>query len=245
MSDIFVSYANEDRKRIKPLVHALEEAGWSVFWDPDIPTGSTWREVLGSEVDSCRCMVVAWSEESIQSHWVQDEAQAGKSRNILVPILLDDVSPPLGFRGIQTANLVSWNHEAPSPVFNRLLADISKLLGTASDKVTQVLPQQHEEVVSTHKTGDASILDKWKALSQDNRVKLMIVILGAVLAVIGYFGKSWLESAKSPPVVIDSSTPSRNYTKSTVTQTTSGDSSPAVSGTKGDVTININGPDPR
>jgi hypothetical protein len=33
MSDIFISYASEDRSKAEPLAKALEEQGWSVFWD--------------------------------------------------------------------------------------------------------------------------------------------------------------------------------------------------------------------
>ncbi len=69
-----------------------------------------------------------------------------------------------------------------------------------------------------------------KSLTDDNKVKLLIVILGAALASVGYFGQHWFESAAS----------ASPETKATVTQTTSGKNSPAVSGTKGDVTININ-----
>lgn len=78
------------------------------------------------------------------------------------------------------------------------------------------------------------MIEHWKALSQDNRVKLVIVILGAVFAVLGYLGKPSFESTK----------PASGKPPATVTQTTSGDGSPAVSGTKGDVTINMNSPAP-
>ena len=51
MSDIFVSYASEDRERIMPLVRVLEKSGWSVFWDRTIPAGKTWREADGDTAD--------------------------------------------------------------------------------------------------------------------------------------------------------------------------------------------------
>jgi hypothetical protein len=50
MSDIFISYSSEDRDRVLPLVNALEKTGWSVFWDRDIPTGRTWLQVIGAEI---------------------------------------------------------------------------------------------------------------------------------------------------------------------------------------------------
>jgi hypothetical protein len=46
MSDIFISYANEDRPRVKPLVDALAQMGWSVWWDRTILAGKRWEEVI-------------------------------------------------------------------------------------------------------------------------------------------------------------------------------------------------------
>jgi len=43
MSDIFLSYASEDRARVLGLVKALEAQGWTVFWDRMIPAGKTFR----------------------------------------------------------------------------------------------------------------------------------------------------------------------------------------------------------
>jgi TIR domain len=131
MSDIFVSYSNEDRDRVLPLVTALQEAGWSVFWDRAIPAGKTWREVIGSEIQTCRCVVVAWSRKSVESHWVQEEAETGKQKCILIPVLLDYVEPPFGFRSIQAANLTDWNGDSETPAFRRLVADIAAILGAA------------------------------------------------------------------------------------------------------------------
>ena len=44
MSDVFISYANQDRDRIGPLVRALEARGWTVFWDLNLMPGETWRK---------------------------------------------------------------------------------------------------------------------------------------------------------------------------------------------------------
>lgn len=67
MSDIFLSYGNEDRERIPPLVAALEAMGWSVFWDRTIPTGQTWWQVIPREIRSCRAMIVVWTQKSVES----------------------------------------------------------------------------------------------------------------------------------------------------------------------------------
>ncbi|HIG41413.1 MAG TPA: toll/interleukin-1 receptor domain-containing protein [Gammaproteobacteria bacterium] len=44
--DIFISYASPDRTRVAPLVAALENEGWSVWWDRKIDAGTAYdREI--------------------------------------------------------------------------------------------------------------------------------------------------------------------------------------------------------
>jgi hypothetical protein len=125
MAEVFISYAKEDRSKIEPLAKALEEKGFSVFWDRNIPTGQTWREVLGEALESTRSVIVAWSKSSVISKWVIEEADWGLERKILIPIFIDNVSPPLGFRNIQAADFTNWNSDKASPEFERLFVDIS------------------------------------------------------------------------------------------------------------------------
>jgi hypothetical protein len=127
VSDIFVSYAKEDRDRVEPLARALASHGWDVFWDRAIPTGKTWREVIGAKLNAARCIVVVWSRSSIDSDWVQEEADVGRERRILAPVLIDDVKPPLGFRAVQAANLSGWDGAATAPALAQLLTDIGKI----------------------------------------------------------------------------------------------------------------------
>jgi len=118
--DVFISYASSDRSRLQALVAALTQHGWSVWWDPTILPGGSWREEIESALTTCRCVIVVWSHAAIQSKWVLEEADEGRARNILVPVLLDSVPIPLGFRGIQTANLVNWQGDVPHPEFDRV-----------------------------------------------------------------------------------------------------------------------------
>ena len=132
MSDIFVSYAREDQDRVALLVQALEKMGCAIFWDRTIPPGTTWREILDTEIQACRCVLVVWTQKSVKSEWVLEEADIGKQKKILVPVLLDAIEPPLGFRGIQAAKLVPWNGNNSSANFGGLIAAIEKILGRPS-----------------------------------------------------------------------------------------------------------------
>ncbi len=154
MSDIFVSYANEDLDRIRPLLRALEQTGWSVFWDRTIPVGATWRQAIGTEIDNCRCMIVVWSQHSVDSDWVHEEADEGKRRGVLAPVLIDHILPPMGFRSIQSAKLADWDGNAPSTEFDRLLADLSNILGIAPAKAEE--QQRQVEREASHKAEQES-----------------------------------------------------------------------------------------
>jgi uncharacterized membrane protein YphA (DoxX/SURF4 family) len=129
MSNIFISYVNDDRTRVEPLAEALESQGWSVWWDRIIPAGKTFDEVIDEAINDASCIVVIWSEKSISSRWVRTEAEEGANRNILVPVLIDSVKIPLSFRRIQAANLTGWQGNSQHPGFKQLVKDISGLIG--------------------------------------------------------------------------------------------------------------------
>jgi formylglycine-generating enzyme required for sulfatase activity len=125
MSDIFLSYAHEDEDRVRPIVQQLESQGWSVFWDRNIPPGKSWDEYIEQHLEAAHCVVVAWSKNSVNSRYVLAEAEEGKNRNILVPLLLDEVKLRLGFRYIQAADLKKWNNDASLPQFKACIDAIS------------------------------------------------------------------------------------------------------------------------
>ncbi len=139
MTDIFLSYAREDDIRIKGLVLALEQEGLTVFWDRRIPSGETWRSYIGKALDDARCVIVAWSHYSVNSTWVIEEADDGMRRGKLIPVLLDAVEQPRGFREIQAADLTGWKPDMPSPHFDQLIQDVRRhLRNNASDNFQPV-----------------------------------------------------------------------------------------------------------
>jgi len=58
MSDIFISYARQDKAIVKKLAAVFEEQGWSVFWDAHIRTGETFDTVIEQELNATHCVVV-------------------------------------------------------------------------------------------------------------------------------------------------------------------------------------------
>ncbi len=129
MSDIFFSYESEDRPRAKIIAEALKRNGYSVWWDQIIPPGKTWAQVIEEELDAAKCVIVLWSNKSVKSDWVSNEAAEGARRGILVPILIDDVKIPLGFRNIQAANLIDWQGTLPNQEFDILIKSVAEIVG--------------------------------------------------------------------------------------------------------------------
>jgi hypothetical protein len=104
-TDVFVSYQHDDRARVEPLVKAMQQRGWDVWWDTHIGIGERWRHVIEDRLHHARAVCVIWTFRSVVSKWVLDEADTAKKRGVLVPLLLDPVEQPLGFRGYQYADL--------------------------------------------------------------------------------------------------------------------------------------------
>lgn len=137
MASIFLSYAHEDHHRVAKIAPALEEAGHSVWWDRRIHAGSRFSAEIDRALKSAELVVVLWSRVSIESAWVHDEAAAGRDSGRLVPVLIDRVELPLGFRQYQTIDLSRGlrNARAMQPLLDGIRNKLSnEPLSTASSR---------------------------------------------------------------------------------------------------------------
>ena len=131
MADVFFSYKREDRGTVEPLVRLLERAGFSVWWDPTLVAGERFDQVIHREIETADCVMVAWSANSVEAVWVRDEASAGRDRGILVPLTLDGMKPPLGFRQYQTPDLTGWSGDESDPRVRQLVAGVGRAIAHA------------------------------------------------------------------------------------------------------------------
>ncbi len=109
MAGVFISYAREDRPVAQQLAQLLERNGYDVWWDRELVAGNQFADVIESKLDAAGAVVVLWSATSRKSYWVRDEAAVGRDRNRLIPLALDELPPPLGFRQLHTPSLSGWN----------------------------------------------------------------------------------------------------------------------------------------
>jgi DNA-binding response OmpR family regulator len=127
--DLFISYSRQDVARIEMLAALLERSGWSVWWDRQIKTGASFDKVIEQALNDARGVIVAWSRASVESDWVRAEAAYALEKSKLLPLRLDDATPPLRFINTQTVNFAAWDGSERDQAFVTLVADLSALIG--------------------------------------------------------------------------------------------------------------------
>lgn len=166
MGAIFLSYAREDRSWAEKLAQVIEGAGHEVWWDRRLGGGEEFSAEIETALDRSDVVLVAWSETSIRSRWVRDEAAVGADRGQLVSVSLDGSVPPMGFRQFHTLDLAGWKGLKRDSRTDNLLRSIESKLGKTPD-------ERHSKVAVARKTKTAGGL--WWAISA-------LLIIAAVAA---------------------------------------------------------------
>ncbi len=141
MPDVFVSYSREDRARVQAIAQALEARGFTLWWDRALLPGQEYSAEIEQALETCKAVVVVWSQNSTGRPWVQDEARKGLERVMLVPVRLDDVTPPLGFREARIADLSGWPREGGGE-FEQVVAAVQALAGPGAGARADPAPRK-------------------------------------------------------------------------------------------------------
>jgi adenylate cyclase len=132
VAKVFLSYAREDADSAKQLAEVVGRAGHEVWWDRHIQGGSRFATEIDRALKDAEAVVVMWTQTSIDSAWVQDEAAEGRDTGRLVPVSLGGCRPPLGFRQFHTVDLETWNGNGEPNRLNELLEAIGKTAGNGA-----------------------------------------------------------------------------------------------------------------
>ncbi|MEO7634462.1 MAG: toll/interleukin-1 receptor domain-containing protein [Sphingomicrobium sp.] len=166
MASVFLSYDRTDSDRARLIAAALEKAGHAVWWDRHIAGGAQFSKEIEAALKAADAVVVLWSAQSVESAWVRDEAAAGRDSARLVPVLIDNTEPPLGFRQYQSIDLSGWKGRGRAPRLEDLTRSIAAL--SASPAAT---------------TGGPLPVAKHPAHGGGHRVKLAVIIAALVIVV--------------------------------------------------------------
>lgn len=103
--DVFISYKSEEREIVKPLSDYLEDKGFKVWWDVELIGGEGFRKQILAKLEAAKSVIVIWTEKSVSSDWVLDEADQARGQGKLIPVRVESLDTkhlPLGHRQNQT-----------------------------------------------------------------------------------------------------------------------------------------------
>ena len=112
VTQVFLSYAREDRASAQTLAAVLGADGHSVWWDRVLEGGSDFANEIERQLAQTRVAIVLWSAASVQSGFVRDESSRARDSGKLLPVRIEDVALPLGFGTLHTLDLLDWDGSA-------------------------------------------------------------------------------------------------------------------------------------
>lgn len=130
MADVFISYKSERRPAISHLARVIENYGYSVWFDYALMSGGSFSAQIERELRAARAVIVVWCSMSVhtiegKTNWVVEEADLAKSLGTYLPVWLETVDPPLGFRRDEIIDIAEWNCDPRSRDLDRLIEQIS------------------------------------------------------------------------------------------------------------------------
>lgn len=109
MADIFISYKAERRPAVEYLAQVLRNYGYTVWFDYELLSGARFAPQIDREIRAAGAVIVLWCSLSVESHWVQEEADLARELGNILPARLDFASLPMGHRTVDFVNLASWD----------------------------------------------------------------------------------------------------------------------------------------
>jgi len=146
---VFLSYARSDVDSARRLAELVARAGHDVWWDREIQGGSRFAAEIDKALTDAEVVVVLWSKASVDSAWVQDEAAEGRDSGRLVPVLIDEVRPPLGFRQYQAVDITDLENGAAPTRLDELLRACANVTGAQERSAEAASASQPHAASST------------------------------------------------------------------------------------------------
>ena len=133
-TDIFISYARQDRPAARIFAECFTAEGFGVWWDASLHSGETFDEVIEQRLRDARAVVVLWSPRSVASRWVRAEATLADRRNKLVPAIIEPCDRPIVFELTHTADLSDWHGDTSDPRWQTYVEDLHRMLDRARER---------------------------------------------------------------------------------------------------------------
>lgn len=137
MADVFLSYARASQRSAKQIASKLGACGFSVWFDEQLPAHRAYSEIIETQLEEARAVLVLWSAEAARSQWVRSEANRAREMGRLVQVRLDDARLPMPFDQIQCADLRRWSGDPKASAWQSILAAVAELVGREAPPVPE------------------------------------------------------------------------------------------------------------
>lgn len=121
MTDVFISYKREQRPLVFKINERLRDLKLDTWFDAELLSGTAFQDEITRRVRSSKSVVVCWSKAAIQSDWVRAEAEIGRERRVLCPIMVEDCELPIPYTLIHTQDLRSWDGSIADPEWQKFI----------------------------------------------------------------------------------------------------------------------------
>jgi hypothetical protein len=193
MADVFISYAREDRKSAEKIASALETERLSIWWDRELIGGDNFDDAIERELGLAKCIVVLWSQHSIGSNWVRNEASMAAERDALVPVFIENVKLPLEFRRKHTIDLTMWMGDSTAPEFIPVRRAVAVHTQRNSTAILSKEPIIEKAALSTLRT-PGETANSLKVPTQEIPA-IKYVVLTAIIVVLFFMASLFFRSA--------------------------------------------------
>ena len=108
VTDVFISYARQQRDEAKALARDLTAQGYDVWWDHRLNYGDDIDETIRQRIAATKAVIVIWSAEAAASKWVKGEAGLAADQGKLISTKMPGFSIdhlPLAYRAVHTGNV--------------------------------------------------------------------------------------------------------------------------------------------
>ena len=154
---IFVSYAHKDSERVLPIISALQERGFRVWYDAGIEAGTEWPEYIADHLDRCSCFLAFMSEYARDSHNCRREINfAIELRKEPLVIYLENVQMSLGMR-MQLGSLQAIFYNRHSNL-DSFIAELSHNQFLMECQINRTVSRQ--EIIQWHQNGKVCFINE-------------------------------------------------------------------------------------
>ncbi|MCA9469771.1 MAG: SUMF1/EgtB/PvdO family nonheme iron enzyme, partial [Nitrospira sp.] len=132
--DIYVSAAQVDERRVRPILKGLQAEGWTVWSERNVLAGDHWRKEIEQAIEAAKVHLVVLTADSLASRYVMEEVEFGIARGHVIPVILDRMAIPEILLDRQVVDLRDWTGNRKDGDWLRLIERLRSVLGSTTSK---------------------------------------------------------------------------------------------------------------